>query len=188
MVVNSDSSVPSSVPASGGSVRRVRTVLLLALVLAVLLAFLPGLSGGGASAVSAQVWQWPTGKPRRVVADFDPPSAPWLAGNRGVVLEAVPGEVVVSPAAGRVSVAGRIVDRDVVVIMHDHRRSTFEPVKALVSVGDFVNAGQPIGVVDRGPNGPLHWGVKVGPAQYVDPLRQLCGPIVLKPWDGPAGR
>lgn len=141
-----------------------------------------------AEARSHDPWQWPTGSPRPVVADFDPPTQPWLPGNRGVVLDVPVGEVIVAPAAGTVTLARRIVDREVVVVSHDDRRSTFEPVRPLVAEGSVVQAGQPIGVVSSGPNGPLHWGVKVGKSTYLHPLRQLVGPIVLKPWDEPDDR
>lgn len=137
---------------------------------------------------SHEPWQWPTGSPRPVLVNFDPPDQPWLPGNRGVVLDVQVGEVIVAPAPGRVTLARRIVDREVVVVSHDERRSTFEPVTALVPEGSFVTTGQPIGVVSSGPNGPLHWGVKVGKSTYLHPLRQLLGPIILKPWDEPDDR
>lgn len=133
-------------------------------------------------------WSWPTGEPRPVVADFDPPEHDWLAGNRGVVLDVALGEVIRSPAAGTVTFAGRVVDRDVVVVTHDERRSTFEPVTPSVHVGDVVAAGDPLGVVSTGPNGPLHWGVKIGSDRYLYPLLFVSGPVVLKPWDGPGDK
>lgn len=128
-------------------------------------------------------WRWPSGIPVAVTRPFEPPSQDWLAGHRGVDLALPVGSEVHSPAAGTITFAGRLVDRNVVVIEHDHRRSTFEPVAPLVSLGETVTAGQVIGTVEDGHvPGPLHWGVKVGAKQYLDPLRQLLSPIVLKPW------
>lgn len=133
-------------------------------------------------------WQWPTGHPVHVIEDFRPPTFRWLAGNRGVVLDVSEGETIHAPASGIVTTAGRIVDRDVVAISHDHRRSTFEPLKPLVTVGQYVHIGDPIGIVSVGPNGPLHWGVKIDSSTYLHPLQQLLGGIVLKPWDAPADK
>lgn len=51
---------------------------------------------------AATGWQWPLRPvPNHVVRDFNPPSQPWLAGNRGIDLAGVPGEAVRS--AGRAS-------------------------------------------------------------------------------------
>lgn len=136
--------------------------------------------GGAASRIP---WRWPSGAPVAVTRPFDPPSQDWLAGHRGVDLAIPVGNEVYSPAAGTVTFAGRLVDRNVVVIEHDYRRSTFEPVAPRVALGDHVAAGQVIGIVEEGHSpGPLHWGVKVGPKHYLNPLRQLLCPIVLKPW------
>lgn len=137
----------------------------------------------GAGLSSHTPWRWPSGVPVDVTRPFDPPSQDWLAGHRGVDLAIPIGSEVYSPAAGTVTFAGHLVDRNVIVIEHDHRRSTFEPVLPLVALGDQVVAGQVIGTVEEGHSpGPLHWGVKVGPKHYLNPLQQLLSPIVLKPW------
>lgn len=144
-------------------------------------ALLPIDEGGGTS--SSGPWRWPSGVPVTVTRPFDPPSKDWMAGHRGVDLAIPVGTEVYSPAAGTVTFAGRLVDRNVVVIEHDHRRSTFEPVAPRVALGEEVAAGQVIGIVEAGHSpGPLHWGVKVGPRHYLNPLRQLISPVVLKPW------
>jgi murein DD-endopeptidase MepM/ murein hydrolase activator NlpD len=115
---------------------------------------------------------------------FDPPEVRWGAGHRGVDLGAVPGDPVVAPAAGVVTVAGTVVDRGVVTIRHpDGLRSSLEPVAPGVQVGDVVEAGQPVGVLTDRPAHPgLHWGVRAGET-YLDPLGLLppAGPVVLLP-------
>lgn len=130
-------------------------------------------------------WSWPTGHPVAVARPFDPPERDWMPGHRGVDLDVEAATLVRAPADGRVVVAGRIVDRGVVAIDHGSLRSTFEPLEPLVRVGDAVCEGDPIGVVTDGHSpGSVHWGVKRGRADYVDPLRMLIGRTVLKPWDG----
>ncbi len=140
----------------------------------------------GAHPGEAQIdrWQWPTGRPVTVNRAFEPPALPWLSGHRGVDLGASVGQVIVAPAAGQVAFAGLVVDRQTVSILHrDGLRSTYEPVVPLVSAGEQVVAGQPIATVAPGHEpGPLHWGARFGKNEYVNPLRMLVGPSVLKPW------
>lgn len=167
--------------------RRVGAALCIAVVLLVLFSphavALLSIDEGEGGASSRTPWRWPSGTPVAVTRPFDPPVKDWQSGHRGVDLAVPIGSEVFAPASGTVTFAGRLVDRHVVVIEHDHRRSTFEPVKPLVSLGDSVAAGQAIGIVEEGHSpGPLHWGVKVGPKSYLNPLRQLLSPIVLKPW------
>lgn len=81
--------------------------------------------------------------------------------------------------------AGQLVDREVLSLRHSgDLRTTFEPVRALVSVGDVVQRGEQIGVLLAGSSHEgLHWGAKFGADGYIDPLRLLVRAIVLKPWD-----
>lgn len=130
-------------------------------------------------------WIWPTGTPVGVVRAFDPPAMPWLSGHRGVDLDAPIGSTVLSPADGTVIFAGTVVDREVVSVMHaGGLRSTYEPVTPQVSTGQVVSAGQVLGVVEEGHSpGNLHWGARFEKNEYIDPLRMLVGPSILKPWD-----
>jgi murein DD-endopeptidase MepM/ murein hydrolase activator NlpD len=115
---------------------------------------------------------WPLAGPVRVLAGFDPPGQTWGAGHRGVDLAAEPGRPVLAAAAGRVSYAGRLGDRGVVVIDHGTVRTTYEPVDTLVAVGDHVQLGTVIGRIGRGGHcygSCLHWGLKQG-EDYLDPL------------------
>ncbi|MPZ60065.1 MAG: peptidoglycan DD-metalloendopeptidase family protein [Propionibacteriales bacterium] len=122
-----------------------------------------------------------------VARSFDPPSEPWLAGHRGVDLRGRPGQPVLSPAAGTVRYAAVLAGRGVVVVEAGGLRLTFEPVDAVVSIGDEVRAGEVIGHLMSThshclPSTCLHWGVKRGQA-YLDPLRFVGdAEIVLLPF------
>lgn len=150
-----------------------------------------GLDAGGSDADAGGTYRLPvTGGVLR--ARFDPPAQRWSAGHRGVDLEAAPGTAVVAPAAGTVVVAGPVVDRHVVTVLHDDgRRSSLEPVVAGAAVGTRVEAGAPVGTVEPPPAAThcaprcLHWGVRQG-ERYVDPLGLLrgAGPVVLLPGAG----
>lgn len=130
-------------------------------------------------------WSWPLEARVDVVRPFDPPSRPWLAGHRGVDLDAPIGAKVLAPASGTVQVAGTVVDRPLVSLTVGTLRATFEPVIPLVTVGEQVERGQVIGIVVEGhAPGTLHWGAKLSRTHYLDPLRLLVGDVVLKPWDG----
>lgn len=139
-----------------------------------------------ASASIWQHWQWPTGNTVSVTRGFDPPALRWLSGHRGVDLKVDAGATIYAPADGIVEVAGEIAGKGVVSLSHGPVRSTYEPVDALVNVGDHVSAGTPIATLRPGhePAGGLHWGAKTSRDHYVDPLRFLVGNLALKPWDG----
>ena len=117
------------------------------------------------------------------------PAQPWAAGHRGIDLDAEAGSPVLAPAAGTVTVAGTVVDRGVVTILHaDGRRSSLEPVSPAVVVGQQVAAGDVVGTVSgersHCAGTCLHWGVREG-LDYLDPLTLLPsgGPVVLLPDD-----
>lgn len=166
---------------------------LLGLVLVAVLSVVPALPAPatGAPEEAAPVGVWPL-VPRPVVAEgFDPPDDPWGAGHRGVDLLGVPGQSVRAALPGRVTFAGRLAGRGVVVVEHgDPRtgvtRTTYEPVSTSRSVGDRVTAGQPIGHLELLgshclPRACLHWGWLRGET-YLDPLLLVgAGPVRLLP-------
>jgi len=138
---------------------------------------------------------WPLTPQPHVVAGFDPPSDPWGAGHRGVDLLGTAGQPVRAALAGRVSWAGMLAGRGVVVVDHGPTRTTYEPVQASVGVGGTVSAGERIGRLSAAgshcpPRACLHWGW-IEDETYLDPLRLVgAGPVRLLPlWrDEPAGR
>jgi murein DD-endopeptidase MepM/ murein hydrolase activator NlpD len=139
---------------------------------------------------------WPLDPVPAVIARFDPPDSPWGAGHRGVDLLGRPGQQVRAAMAGRVTFAGTLAGRGVVVVDHGATRTTYEPVAATVSVGASVPAGGVLGSLQAGgshclPRTCLHWGLLRG-EQYLDPLSLLgAAPVrllpFLTPWGGPAG-
>lgn len=117
---------------------------LLRLILAGLLCLvLAGTSAGAAAAASGVP---PVVGP--IVRAFDPPDQPWLAGHRGIDLLAAAGSPVVAALPGRVTFAGRIAGKGVVVVSHGDTRTTYEPVRASVRVGEVVAGGQQVGVLE----------------------------------------
>ncbi len=146
--------------------------------------------------------QWdppvPGASPQDIVTGFDPPTAPWSAGHRGIDL-AAPSGIVVAPAHGRVTVAQKVVDRHVVTVEHPNGLlSSFEPVVTELEVGETVQTGDVIGEIEPGVDhcdvSCVHWGVRVPDGwrigstlrdRYIDPSLLLGwqGPSVLWPLD-----
>jgi murein DD-endopeptidase MepM/ murein hydrolase activator NlpD len=157
----------------------------LALLLAVLVALCWPSPAGAAE--TDPVGVWPLRPEPEVVAGFDPPDSPWGSGHRGVDLLGTAGQVVRAALPGRVSFAGALAGRGVVVVDHGGTRTTYEPVDANVSLGDPVAAGDPIGRLALPgshclPRACLHWGWIEGAETYLDPLRLVgAGPVRLLP-------
>jgi murein DD-endopeptidase MepM/ murein hydrolase activator NlpD len=133
----------------------------------------------GPTAAPSPVWTAPVVGPVLVLQPFDPPPEPWLPGHRGVDLDADVGDPVLAAGAGTVTWAAPIAGRGVVVVLHeDGRRTTYEPVDPSVSVGDAVEAGDPLGVIAPGVGhcggvpSCLHWGLRRG-EDYLDPMLLL---------------
>jgi murein DD-endopeptidase MepM/ murein hydrolase activator NlpD len=122
-------------------------------------------------------WVFPVGPahgPADVARGFDPPHEPWRAGHRGVDLRGHEGAEIRAARAGRVTYAGMLAGRGVVVIDHGALRTTYEPVDAEVTAGSWVATGDPIGTLtsvgSHCPPAPcLHWGALEG-QRYLDPL------------------
>ena len=156
--------------------------------LLVALALLLGLAGPG-HAEDDPVGVWPLRPEPEVVARFDPPTTPYGAGHRGVDLAGAAGQRVHAALPGRVTFAGRLAGRGVVVVSHGDTRTTYEPVTASVTVGEVVARGAPIGTLELVgshcfPRACLHWGWLRGET-YLDPLRLVgAGPVRLVPLAG----
>jgi murein DD-endopeptidase MepM/ murein hydrolase activator NlpD len=161
---------------------------LLGLVLVAVLSVVPALPAPatGAPEEVAPVGVWPLVPHPEVAAGFDPPDDPWGAGHRGVDLLGTPGQPVRAALPGRVSFAGRLAGRGVVVVDHGDTRTTYEPVTSTRSAGDQVAAGAPIGRLEVlgshcFPRACLHWGWLRGET-YLDPLLLVgAGPVRLLP-------
>jgi murein DD-endopeptidase MepM/ murein hydrolase activator NlpD len=177
--------LPHSIRAHGGR------AVVVALLLAVLVS--PALRAGAqASPVDpVPVGVWPLQPRPAVLRAFDPPAGPYAAGHRGVDLAGRVGERVRAALGGRVTFAGAIAGRGVVVVDHGPTRTTYEPVAAGVRVGDVLARGQPLGTLELAgshclPAICLHWGWIRGDI-YLDPLLLVGGgPVRLLPlWQGP---
>ncbi|GGQ29612.1 murein hydrolase activator EnvC family protein [Streptomyces roseolilacinus] len=149
----------------------------------------PGTGGdappGGGPPVRDAVW--PVGPPRApVVRGWEPPASAYGRGHRGVDLAAPPGTRVRAAAAGRVTFAGPVAGRGVLVVTLPAppgavpSRVTYEPVRAVVEAGAKVRAGQVVALTaadaaSHCAGACLHWGLRRGDA-YLDPLSILPRP------------
>lgn len=129
--------------------------------------------------------RWPISPPE-VLNGFDDPFG-YAPGHRGVDLAAAPGVPVVTSLPGRVTVAGMVAGRSIVVVQHDGEvRTTYLPVEPLVTVGQRVSSGDILGTVLLSAHCPtiscMHWGARLG-EHYIDPLSLFAsaGPVVLLP-------
>lgn len=164
------------------------------LLLALVLSLVPA-----SSAEPDPLGVWPLRPEPEVVADFDAPDSPYGAGHRGVDLLGRAGQQVHAALAGTVSFAGSLAGRGVVVVNHGATRTTYEPVDAMVAVGDGVARGGVLGRLQVPgshcfPRACLHWGWLEGET-YLDPLRLVgAGPVRLlplwrdEPWGSSAPR
>lgn len=120
-------------------------------------------------------FDWPTSS-STVLRQFDHLDNNWNPGHRGVDLASRPDEEIRAAGPGRVVYAGRVVDNNVVSIEHSTGlRTTYMPVTASVDIGDYVDTGDPIGIIESGHcllGACLHWGAKRGDVYY-DPLSLL---------------
>ncbi|WP_181310529.1 M23 family metallopeptidase [Nocardioides campestrisoli] len=118
--------------------------------------------------------RWPLAPRPVVAAPFAPPAQPWASGHRGVDLAGAVGQPVLAALPGRVTFAGRIAGKPVVVVRHGALRTTYEPVAGLLPPGARVDAGEQVGVLALPfshcyPAACLHWGLRRG-EEYLDPL------------------
>ncbi len=152
------------------------------IAVAALLVGLPHVSSGHASVR----WRPPI-TPVVVVRQFDPPAQRWLPGHRGVDLRTAQGDRVHAAGDGRVAFVGNLAGRGVITIDHGDLRTTYEPVEALVVVGERVHAGESIGTVGTGTGHCgsgrcLHLGLRRG-REYLDPMLLLGRTSArLRPW------
>lgn len=119
----------------------------------------------------------------RVERAWEPPATPWGPGHRGVDVHGHAGQWVRAAVGGRVSFAGRVAGRGVLSVEllgappdGTPLRTTYQPVRPLVSEGERVTSGEVIGVLEAGGShcrrGCLHWGLLRG-ERYLDPLSLL---------------
>jgi hypothetical protein len=165
--------------------RALRVAVPVGVLVGLLIGVLPtaALAAGGAPGQ----WVWPLAGAHTVARPFDPPTTPYGPGHRGADLPGRVGQDVLAAGAGRISYAGLLAGRGVVVVVHGDLRTTYEPVLAAVRVGQPVAAGAVIGRLEAGHAGCvgvcLHWGL-LRDDVYLDPVRLVrAGPSRLLPLD-----
>ncbi|QGN59437.1 peptidoglycan DD-metalloendopeptidase family protein [Nostocoides sp. HKS02] len=126
-------------------------------------------------AVPVGRWAWPLVPRPVVLRPFDPPASAYGSGHRGIDLAGRDGQQVRAVAAGTVSHVGVLGGRGTVTVLHPSGvRSTYEPVRGLVTRGQVVAAGEVIGTLTTtgshcAPDPCLHLGA-IRDERYLDPL------------------
>lgn len=91
-------------------------------------------------------WQIPFDTPHRLVRQYLQPASDYSSGHRGVDFEIEPGEPIIAPADGVVSVSRVIVNRGVLALKHGVGLvSELEPACSDLGVGVTVRKGEVIG-------------------------------------------
>ncbi|GAA1620889.1 hypothetical protein GCM10009744_04770 [Kribbella alba] len=120
---------------------------------------------------------WPLSPRPEVVRGFEQPAKPWLSGHRGVDLAGKPGQPVLSATAGKITYAGQLAGRGVVVVSNGPTRTTYEPVVPAIQLGATVSPGTQLGRLSAAashcaPAACLHWGLRQS-TLYLNPLSLL---------------
>ncbi len=146
----------------------------------------PAPPANGAPVRADAVAAWPLSPRPEVVATFAPPVRPWERGHRGVDLLGQADQDVRATLPGKVSFAGQVAGRGVMVVDHGDRHTTYEPVTATARIGDAVQSGEVIGTLQYAlghcsPRVCLHWGL-IAVEDYQNPLDLVSpGPVRLLP-------
>lgn len=154
-----------------------------AVLLTLMPAFLLSTAASAVAAPDGPAGVWPLQPEPPVVRRFEPPPNPYASGHRGVDLAGAPGQAVRASLPGTVGFAGSIGGKPVVTVLHDGRRTTYEPVVASVTRGQEVAAGDALGLLTLTdshcfPAACLHWGLIEGTGAdevYLDPLTLVGG-------------
>lgn len=118
------------------------------LVAATLAALSITMCPGGSANATPNGWQLPFLSPHRLIRPYLQPTSDYSAGHRGVDYDITTDEPVFAPANGVISIAEKIVDRNVIAIKHEGSLvSELEPVCTALEVGDQVRKGDLIGRV-----------------------------------------
>ncbi len=144
------------------------------LAVAAVCAARPGAAQPVAAPVRPAVLERPV--PGRIVDPYRPPTCRWCPGNRGVDLDARPGEPVRAPLSGTVRFAGSVGSDRFVVIAGESLLVTLGFLALPdVAAGDQVRRGEVVAAAA----GPVHLGVRRA-GRYIDPTLLLV-PQVGRP-------
>lgn len=132
-------------------------------------------------------WVLPTSQ-KTPSRNFEPPAQNWLAGHRGIDFRVQLNQEVFAAGTGTVVFADQLAGKGVVVVNHGLIRTTYEPVIAIVEVGQQVQTGQVLGHVGLGVSHCaneeevwcLHWGA-IRNGKYLNPLLLVYPKVRLLP-------
>lgn len=165
----------------------------LGMVLAMLMAF----AGPAGRALAREessgcrsLMDWPVAEPA-VIAEFEGPPQPWMSGHRGIDLTAPVGTILLAPADGTITFTGTVAGKAVVSLRTGASTLTFEPADTDLGIGAAVRRGQSFAVAAEGSDHCdgrcVHWGVRRGATDYIDPRSQVIDRrVALKPIRAPS--
>lgn len=101
------------------------------------------------------------------VKDFYVSENKFASGHRGIDLLAAENSAVLAAQDGYISHSGFIYNRWTISVTHNSFRTTYEPVKPIVKIGQKVKQGEVIGYLETEgshclPKSCLHFGLKEG--------------------------
>ena len=108
------------------------------------------------------------------VKDFYIPENKYASGHRGIDLLSIENSQVLAAEDGFISHSGFIYNRWTITVTHNSFRTTYEPVKPIVKLGQKVKQGEVIGFLQTVgshcfPKSCLHFGLKEG-STYFKPV------------------
>lgn len=128
-------------------------------------------------------YAWPVQGP--VIRPFQPPPDPYSAGHRGIDIAAPFGTEIVAAQDGTVAFAGWVGGvLDISIDHPDGVRTTYDWLSTVsVRKGQRIKKGDPIGFTGHGhpeiATPQLHFGARIGPATYIDPMLLLTAGSVV---------
>ena len=120
------------------------------------------------------------------VRDFYISENLYSSGHRGIDLLAAENSAVIASEDGYISHSGFIYNRWTISVTHNSFRTTYEPVKPIVKLGQIVKQGEIIGFLQTEgshcfPKSCLHFGLKEGSTYFNPKFKNLRKYPILLP-------
>lgn len=120
------------------------------------------------------------------VRDFYISENLYSSGHRGIDLLAAENSAVIASEDGYISHSGFIYNRWTISVTHNSFRTTYEPVKPIVKLGQKVKQGEVIGFLQTEgshcfPKSCLHFGLKEGSTYFNPKFKNLRKYPILLP-------
>ena len=120
------------------------------------------------------------------VRDFYISDNLYSSGHRGIDLLAAENSAVIASEDGYISHSGFIYNRWTISVTHNSFRTTYEPVKPIVKLGQKVKQGEVIGFLQTEgshcfPKSCLHFGLKEGSNYFKPKFKNLRKYPILLP-------